>query len=175
MTKKERILEVALELFANDGYSATSTSKIAKIAEVSEGLIFKHFENKRGLLDALIDQAKIKIQEILGPVLFLTDAEEVIKSMITIPFDTKEDDYDFWRLQYKIKWQKEYDVPDKLNPIMEKLSWAFGELGYENPDLEAQVLLQIMDSNSIQALQQGKDSVIHMRNFLLAKYGIESE
>ena len=38
--KKEKILNAALELFANDGYNVTSTSKIAKTAGVSEGLIF---------------------------------------------------------------------------------------------------------------------------------------
>ena len=45
--KKEQILNAALELFANDGFTATSTSKVAKRAGVSEGLIFRHFGNKR--------------------------------------------------------------------------------------------------------------------------------
>jgi len=44
--KQERILETALSLFAKDGFSATSTSKVARDAGVSEGLMFRHFENK---------------------------------------------------------------------------------------------------------------------------------
>ena len=48
--KQENILNTALELFAKDGYDATSTSKIAKCAGVSEGLIFRHYGSKDGLL-----------------------------------------------------------------------------------------------------------------------------
>ena len=47
MSKKKIILETALELFSRNGYSTTSTAKIAKTAGVSEGLIFKHYENKK--------------------------------------------------------------------------------------------------------------------------------
>ena len=52
MTKKElRIINSAITLFAEKGFHATSTRLIAKNAEVSEGLIFKHFKNKDGLLE----------------------------------------------------------------------------------------------------------------------------
>ena len=44
--RKEKILQSALELFAKEGFTATSTSKIAKHAGVSEGLIFRHFGSR---------------------------------------------------------------------------------------------------------------------------------
>ena len=47
---KDHIAEVAMEMFAAHGFSATSTRKIAKQAGVSEGLIFHHFGSKLGLL-----------------------------------------------------------------------------------------------------------------------------
>ncbi|PIQ28558.1 TetR family transcriptional regulator [bacterium (Candidatus Blackallbacteria) CG17_big_fil_post_rev_8_21_14_2_50_48_46] len=47
---QKRILNAALELFAEKGYAATSTGAIAKQAGVAEGLIFKHFRNKKELL-----------------------------------------------------------------------------------------------------------------------------
>ena len=46
--KQEKIVQSALQLFAQEGYHATSTSKVAKHAGVSEGLIFRHFRNKDG-------------------------------------------------------------------------------------------------------------------------------
>lgn len=56
--KQEKILRAtALDLFANTGYNAASTSKIAQKASVSEGLIFRHCQNKKGLLDALVLEA----------------------------------------------------------------------------------------------------------------------
>ena len=53
--KQQQILHCALELFSTEGYKGTSTSKIANKAGVSEGLIFRHFKNKDGLLQAIID------------------------------------------------------------------------------------------------------------------------
>jgi len=41
--KQEKIIKSALELFALEGYAATSTRKAAERAGVSEGLIFRHF------------------------------------------------------------------------------------------------------------------------------------
>ena len=42
--KQESILQAALKLFATEGYASTSTNKVAKVAGVSEGLIFHHFK-----------------------------------------------------------------------------------------------------------------------------------
>lgn len=51
MTPKQKaVLEAAITLFAERGFSATSTSEIAKAAKVSEGTIFKYFETKEKLL-----------------------------------------------------------------------------------------------------------------------------
>ena len=50
---KEHIIEVALHLFAEQGYTATSTRQIARSAGVSEGLIFHYFPTKMDLLLAI--------------------------------------------------------------------------------------------------------------------------
>lgn len=54
MTKKEKIIHTALNLFAKHGYTETSISKIAKAAGVSKGLTYTHFENKEDLLKAVV-------------------------------------------------------------------------------------------------------------------------
>jgi AcrR family transcriptional regulator len=58
--KQEAILEAATELFAEKGYSATSTSEIAKVAGVAEGTIFKHYKSKKGLLMAVVSPLILK-------------------------------------------------------------------------------------------------------------------
>ena len=50
MSKKEAILNAAIDLFAERGFNATPTSAIAKTAGVAEGLIFHYFRNKNGIL-----------------------------------------------------------------------------------------------------------------------------
>ncbi|MFC6276471.1 TetR/AcrR family transcriptional regulator [Psittacicella hinzii] len=56
--KRQAIIDAALELFAEQGLSAP-TSKIAKLAQVSEGTIFTYFKNK----DDLIVQVYLSIKE----------------------------------------------------------------------------------------------------------------
>ena len=50
---REQIISAALELFAERGFAATSTRRVAEAAGVSEGLIFHHFPNKQALLVAV--------------------------------------------------------------------------------------------------------------------------
>jgi AcrR family transcriptional regulator len=52
--KQQRIIESAIQLFAEKGYANTSTAEIAKAAEVSEASIFKHYGTKVNLLLSLI-------------------------------------------------------------------------------------------------------------------------
>lgn len=52
--KQQRIIESAIELFAEKGYANTSTAEIAKLAEVAEGTIFKHYGTKDNLLLSII-------------------------------------------------------------------------------------------------------------------------
>ena len=45
--KRREIINCSLELFAKQGVKDTSTKQIANRARVSEGLIFRHFNNKK--------------------------------------------------------------------------------------------------------------------------------
>lgn len=51
--KQISIISAAIEIFAEKGYSATTTSAIAKKAGVGEGTIFHHFKTKKDLLLAI--------------------------------------------------------------------------------------------------------------------------
>ncbi|GAB3276692.1 TetR/AcrR family transcriptional regulator [Parasphingorhabdus pacifica] len=53
---RERILGAACELFAEHGFDATPTSRIAEQAEVPKGLIHYYFRRKQDLLVALVDR-----------------------------------------------------------------------------------------------------------------------
>ncbi|HAQ06221.1 MAG TPA: TetR family transcriptional regulator [Bacillus bacterium] len=52
--KQKKIMVSAIESFAKKGYSATSTSEIAKKAGVAEGTIFRHYKTKKDLLLAIV-------------------------------------------------------------------------------------------------------------------------
>lgn len=52
-TTSNRILDAATELFAERGYAASTTREIARCAGVNEVTVFRHFENKVGILKAM--------------------------------------------------------------------------------------------------------------------------
>jgi len=79
---------------------------------------------------------------------------------------------DFWKLQFKLKWEVEYNNPHKMKPIIDKLTWAFSELGYEDPEKEAALLNQIIDSISIGILRDGNEPQGQFKLFLLEKYKV---
>jgi len=170
--KQKKIVEIALDLFANEGYNAVSTKMIADRAGVSEALIFRHFKNKKGLLDVIYHQCKERVEEIAKSVLEETNPNETIRKAIDWVFIIDEEEYDYWRLQYKLKWEDDFYDPHKMKPIIDKVAWAFEQLGYEQPVLEARLLEKTLDSVMISILRDGKEAHLPLREFLLKKYAL---
>lgn len=56
-----KILKAALHLFAQRGYSGTTTRDLAQSAGVAEGTLFRHFENKKAILVAVATQGWVEI------------------------------------------------------------------------------------------------------------------
>ena len=168
--KKERILQAALRLFAEQGYNGTSTSKIAKAAKVSEALIFRHFENKEGLLKGVLAQGEEKAKLMFADIVLENDPKVLIKKTLEMPFDKPKEAYDFWRLQFKLKWELNISGQDKMKPLEVALKNAFEELQYANPIMEAAFIIHFLDGISGAILREGLQNETAMKNFLLAKY-----
>lgn len=168
--KQENIIQAALQLFAKEGYHATSTSKVAKAAGVSEGLIFRHFRNKEGLLQAILTQGEEKFKMLFFDVVMETEPKEVIRKAITMMQKVDVADYDFWKLQFKLKWELEISNDKKMEPLKMALTNAFNKLGYESPELEAELLLLFTDGLGSAVLKGSNLNATEMIQFLLKKY-----
>jgi AcrR family transcriptional regulator len=66
MEKKEQILETALNLFIENGFDKTPTSRIALDAGVATGTLFHHFKTKEELINALYFEIKTDISKIIS-------------------------------------------------------------------------------------------------------------
>ena len=66
MTTKERILEAALTLFAENGYDGTSVEQIATEVGIKAPSLYKHYKGKEDILNALIDSAEVRYEEMFG-------------------------------------------------------------------------------------------------------------
>ena len=54
---RQRILDVALKIFAHNGYAGASIQEIVDQAHVTKPTLYYHFKSKEGLFQALIDYA----------------------------------------------------------------------------------------------------------------------
>src|SRR5258706_13817994 len=55
-TTRERLLEAAIEMFAERGYAATGVDALCRRAGVAKTGLYWEFQSKAGLLNAVIDQ-----------------------------------------------------------------------------------------------------------------------
>ena len=95
------------------------------------------------------------------------------KTSVVLPFkgvDIRE--LGFWKLQFILKWQTEYNNPDKMKPLIDKLKAAFTELNYEEPGNEAVLLNHVIESVSTEILKGNMDQSSSFMEFLLKKYGV---
>ena len=53
---KERILETALELFAQNGYLGTSMNDIAERLGFTKAALYKHYTSKQEILDKIVER-----------------------------------------------------------------------------------------------------------------------
>ncbi|HLN16686.1 MAG TPA: helix-turn-helix domain-containing protein [Acidimicrobiales bacterium] len=59
--RREQLFDVALQLFAERGYRATTMDDIAEAAGVTKPLLYQHFSSKRGLYLELVDSVAAEL------------------------------------------------------------------------------------------------------------------
>jgi len=105
--KKTLIMNVALELFAKEGFHNTTISHIAKHAGISKGLMYNYFESKEALLSAILKRSIIEIYKHfdINKDGYLT--EEEFEFFVRRVFQVLNEKKAFWRLLVQILMQKE--------------------------------------------------------------------
>lgn len=74
--KEQKILESAVAVFSEKGYSASTTSEIARNAGVAEGTIFRYFKTKKDILRGIL----IQTINIFSSKLVLGSVEKILGS-----------------------------------------------------------------------------------------------
>ncbi len=175
ISRKERILKVALSLFAAKGYTDTSTKEISLEAGVSEALIFKHFGHKDALLAHIIKSGYRRVLSHHRGMMTYTNPREFLKNMILLPSKLVAEEPLFWKLQERLSHNafSKQQHEQFIKPVQPILLKAFSELGYKNPEKETQFLLLVIDMlwkrEASGDIENGKD----LATLLEKKYGLE--
>ena len=170
--KREQILTSALEMFSIEGYDATSTSRVAKSAGVSEGLIFRHFSNKEGLLNALLQRGSEMIQDYVSFLSEIDDPSERLESMIDMTFDMSDEHKRFWRLVYSLKWQADTYDSSLSDPMRKLCKSTFRDLGYKKPKIETEVFMILMDGMMTSILLRRPKKLKAISQSLKGRFGL---
>jgi AcrR family transcriptional regulator len=80
--RQAQIMEIALSIFADKGYHATSVDDIIEAAGIARGTFYLHFKGKRDILDRMIDNYLSSFYTQITPLdISMDKPAEVIKKM----------------------------------------------------------------------------------------------
>lgn len=85
---KRRILDIASDLFARNGYDGVSLRQIAKNTGIKESSLYNHFQSKADILETLFDEFIISVpltrpsDEEIDKMLLIMEPEEVFKNIL---------------------------------------------------------------------------------------------
>ncbi len=101
--RRSQILQIAINLFSQRGFSGTTTKEIARAAGVSEAMVFRHFANKDELYSAILDHKACNRTfqnpfEEVGEKIKAKDDYGVFYTMALNALDHHTEDCDFLRL-----------------------------------------------------------------------------
>ena len=168
--KKQAILDSAQYLISSQGYDATSTRSIAKRAKVSEGLIFRHFENKEGLMKSLLKRGEVTMEEPILNIESLTHPKVIMKHLIGLPFNLNEVQRDFLKIYYPLRFKFKYDQPEFLSRIHDKALAAFKSLDYTDPNSETETFMMILEGALVYMVLEKSSQPFIVFETLLLKY-----
>ncbi|MFV9506239.1 MAG: TetR/AcrR family transcriptional regulator [Oscillochloridaceae bacterium umkhey_bin13] len=146
---RERIVEAALQLFAEHGYERTSVKQIAATAGVAQGLLYSHFVSKEALLRAIFEQSVADVQESFARA--AAGQGSPVERQVRAAFAVLQEREAFWRLSYGVRLQRSVvaalgnDLHDWTAQIRTQLEAAFHERGSSSPSVEAAVLFALID------------------------------
>ena len=72
--KEKKIIDAAIAIISEKGFSASSTSEIAQMAGVAEGTIFRYFKTKKDILRGIL----IHMVNMIGEPLILASFKKIL-------------------------------------------------------------------------------------------------
>jgi AcrR family transcriptional regulator len=63
--RRDAILDAAHLVFARKGYAATGIADLAREVGIGHGTVYRYFENKRAVAEAIFDRALVRVAEVI--------------------------------------------------------------------------------------------------------------
>lgn len=148
--KKELIMNVALELFAENGFHATSISQIAKKAGISKGLTYNYFESKKEILDEIIRKGFTSIYSDFDLNNDGVLSEDEFRHFIKHSFKVMRENTEFWKLYFSLMFQPkvtesfQHDYSEATQNIFNMFYQFIISSGSKNPESDLLVISSML-------------------------------
>jgi AcrR family transcriptional regulator len=148
-------METALELFAENGFHATSISQIAKKAGISKGLAYNYFQSKNEILEEILETSSNEIYENLDINKDGVLTEEEFYYFIRKTFHLINSNKRFWKLytsvvlQTNIPESKNRALTEKLAPTLNMFRNFLISKGSKDPAGDMMVISTLLKGASI--------------------------
>jgi TetR/AcrR family fatty acid metabolism transcriptional regulator len=169
--KRERILDAAVRVFAQEGFYNAKVSQIAQVAGVADGTIYLYFKSKDDLLISLFEDRMERVNATLREALAAgVDAIDRLKRVVRLHLDMIEQNRHMAEvitveLRQSSKFIKEYANP-KFAEFLRLIAGAVhegqksGELRADlDPPLVARALFGALDEISLMWLVKGHQKI----------------
>ncbi|HOP04601.1 MAG TPA: TetR/AcrR family transcriptional regulator [Tenuifilaceae bacterium] len=150
-TTKQKIVDAALELFAEAGFHTTSISQIASKAGISKGLMYNYFESKEELLKEIVFEGIEYITQSFDPNHDGILTKEELLLFIDESFEQIKIHRNYWKLYFSIMMQAPImtlfgeELMSKLGSYFLMISAYFQEQKYEDPVAEMRFFSAMLD------------------------------
>lgn len=148
---RAKIIETALELFAQHGYEATSVRMIAQAAGIAQGLLYNYFASKEALLATIVQQSMADVRESFVGAEDAKHPGEQIERLIRVAFATIQRKRAFWKLIYGVRMQSAVvaSLGDAyiagVTEIRTTIERYCRTIGLPQPEIEAAILFALID------------------------------
>lgn len=170
---RQKIIDTALRLFGQQGYEKTSVREIARVANISLGLMYNYFSSKEALLQAIIQDG---LQEIQHSFAGITPNRDRLGRLVEQYFASLEKMKDHWRLLHSIRMQQHLhqllscETEAINNYIIGELSLILQDMRYDNPVHEAVLLFASLDGMASHYLTNRQYPLKKIARLLVSKY-----
>ncbi len=173
--RKQKLIDAAFHVFAEETYHSASVSKIAKEAGVSKGLLYNYFDTKEDLLRAIMSNLMAEILQYFD---FSNDApltDESVSDWIKKSLYIVKDDVKRWRFYTRLSMQPDVTpffmemATGEIQKFMESFVAYFSSKGVEDPVTYMRYCSAIVDGIQLHVMLDPENFPIEKVESILIK------
>jgi AcrR family transcriptional regulator len=178
----ERILNTALNLFAERGYQGATISQITERAGISRGLVSYYFPSKQALLDAILSRLMNWILDLVRSVPRTGTAEERLAHLVDSTLRSVRQNPELHRMEMGLHLQpgtvdlvRDFEVThaEEFDEYRRTLRELFAAKGSKDPDGEQLYFRTVMEGIVFKYCVYGEAyAILEMRRQLYRTFGL---